>query len=300
MNIEEICKNFEQEKACRDAINTNYLSKNDYEICDYVINNIPDIDHVSYHGKVIFQSYAIKSSLNQFKKFNPENHQKLLNIIKNVNFIRDYPSYTSGVGTTYDTVPNDDIKIILNPGLISNYHLPKKIHNIDIICLGHEHCHALKETDYTEHKNYLILGEVIPIFYELINYENDFLKEKHLEYRLVWLKNQKDIYLALFKILKESISSHKLSFLQDDINKTINMYEFVKSASGCYLGGFYYALILYNMYKEEPIKILNLVNDVLSNKITTFDMLNELNIYCNITGETFEKEITNIKKVLSK
>ena len=68
-----------------------------------------------------------------------------------------------------------------------------KIYDVDIISLGHEHCHALKETNYNEHKNQLTLGEVIPIFYELINYENNFLKQKCLEYRLFCLKEQKTL-----------------------------------------------------------------------------------------------------------
>ena len=139
-----------------------------------------------------------------------------------------------------------------------------------------------------------------PIFYELIDYENSKLKIKHLEYRLFWLTEQKETYLAISKILKDNINNYKLSFLNDDINATQNIYEYVKSYFGSYLGGFYYALILYNMYKVNPEIILNLINDVLSHKITTLDMLNKLNIYGSIEGETFEKEINTIKKVLSK
>ena len=296
MNIEEICNNLYQEKECKDAIKANYLLKPDYDICDYIINNTPNINSVSYRGKIISKNYALNQSLNEFKIFNEENYQRLLYIIKQVKFKNDYPLHNCAVTTSYSITSIQT----LADGIIRNYHLPKKILNTDIINLGHEHCHALKETNYIEHKNQLILGEVIPIFYELINYEFDYLKEKHLEYRLFWLTEQKEIYSTFSKILNENINNHKLSFLNDNIDETINMYEYVKSYFGSYLGGFYYALILYNMYKLDPTKILNFINDVLSHKITTLDMLNKLNIYCNIQGETFEKEVNSIKKVLSK
>lgn len=296
MNIEKICYNLQQEKECRDAINANYLLKPDYDICDYIINNVPNINGVSYHGKIISKNYALNQSIEEFKIFNEENYQRLLCIIKQVEFQKDYPLYNCGVVTSYSISSNQTF----TNGIIRKYHLPKKIHNIDIISLGHEHCHALKETNLKEHQNQLISGEIIPIFYELINFEFNFLKEKYLEYRLFWLKEQKEIYLTSSKILKGSITNNTLSFLKNDIEESKKMYEYIKSYFGSYLGGFYYALILYSLYKKEPKKILNLVNDVLSHKITTIDMLNKLNIYCNIQGETFEKEITNIKKILSK
>lgn len=300
MNIEEICYNLQPGKICRDTININYLQKFDYDICDYITQNTPNINHVSCSIKRIFKNYAMKRSLDQIQTFNEDNYQKLLSIIKQVKFIKDYPLCNCAVATSFDIISNNTEKKIQTPGYTSAYHLPIKTYDIDIISLGHEHCHTLKETNYIEHKNQLIIGEVIPIFYELINYENNPLKIKHLEYRLFWLTEQKEIYLTFSNILKENINNNKLSFLNNDVCATQNMYEYAKSYFGCYLGAFYYALILYNIYKKEPIKILSLINDVLSHKITTLDMLKELNIYCNIQGETFELEITNIKKVLSK
>ena len=285
MNIESFCNSFIQDKIIKDTLNIKYPERFDYSIYNYVINNTPNINHISYRGKIIFKNYAIKASLKQFKIFNEENNHKLLNIIKTTEFIKDYPPNNFGVATTYDI----SLSKIINPGYVTTYHIPKKIYDVDIISLGHEHCHALKETNYNEHKNQLTLGEVIPIFYELINYENNFLKQKCLEYRLFCLKEQKERYLAISHFIR-----------QNKIYEYDNIYEYAKNYLGSYFGGFYYAIILYNMYKIDPIKILNLVNQVLSHKITTLDMLKKLNIHHNILGTSFETEMTIMKKVLTK
>lgn len=289
MNIEEICSNLEPEKTCRDIININYPKKDDYSICDYALDHIPSTNIAPYHGIKIFKNYAIKKSLKQFKIFSEENNQNLLSIINKTDFIQNYPLYNYGVRTTYDIIPKYNKIQVITPGYISAYHMPKKIYIVDIISLGHEHCHALKETNYKEHQNALIIGEVIPIFYELINYENDFLRIKYLQNRLFFLNEQKEIYLELKNQIKTN-----------NTNEIKSIYEYTKSLYSSYLGGFYYALTLYSMYKKDPLKILNMVNDVLSHKITTIDMLKRLNLYRSILGQKFEYEITNMKKVLSK
>lgn len=298
MNLEEICKDLEPSKGTRDGIDSNYPSKDDYEICEYVINNIPAIESVSYRGRRVFKGYAFKKSLEEFKTFSKENYLHLCQLARGVKICRDYEMYNAGVKTSFDIVSNADNKTILNPGYTSSYHLPKIIHDIDIVSLGHEHCHALKETNYYEHKNGLVLGEVIPIFYELVDYENNFLKEKHLQYRLYWLNKQKNIYLLFSNTIKDYPLGNEASYKDSHIGEQKSIYEFGKCYFGCYLSCFYYALILYSMYKEDSINILNLVSDVLNHTMTTHEMLNKLNIYCDIKGEVFENEIKSIKRVL--
>lgn len=300
MDIELICQHLYDEKQFRDKINSNYLSKDDFNVCDFIVNNTHDINVIPHKGKRISKRNAVKYSLEQFKNFSIENYERIKNIVNSVKFIKDFELYNSAVTTSYNVTSNNDNVKILLPGYISCYHLPRKIHDVDIVSLGHEHCHALKETNYLEHKNSLVLGEVIPIFYELINYEKNLLKMKHLEYRLYWVNEHKEIYLLLSNILNGNLKDNILFFMGSNIDDSKNMYEYSKCAYGCYLGGFYYALILYNIYKEDPVLILSLVNDVLLHKITTFEMLNKLNIYCDIKGEIFEEEIKNIKKVLSR
>ena len=64
------------------------------------------------------------------------------------------------------------------------------------------------------------------------------------------------------------------------------------------MNSFYYALMLYSLYKETPNKILNLVNKVLNHEMTTFELLNNLGLYGDIKGEIFEKELGMIRQLV--
>jgi len=82
------------------------------------------------------------------------------------------------------------------------------------------------------------------------------------------------------------------------VSDETKIYEFVRSRLGCYLNSFYYAVILYKMYKETPKKILDLVTKVLKHEMTTLQMLESLGLYGDIRGEIFEKEMKNIRRFI--
>ena len=52
------------------------------------------------------------------------------------------------------------------------------------------------------------------------------------------------------------------------------------------------------MYKINPKKILSYISKVLSQELTTYEMLVQLGIYADIKGEIFEKELNSIKRTL--
>ena len=163
MNIEDIIMHMQQEKIGRDQIDSNYLSSDDYNICNYIIDYIPIINFPSYKGKRISKRYLFKESLKQFNLLDGDNYQRLLDIIDNVKIIKDYPLYTAGVSTCFNVSFEANEKRIMIPGYTTTFHIPKKLYDVDIINLGHEYCHMLKETNLLEHKNALVLGEVIPM-----------------------------------------------------------------------------------------------------------------------------------------
>ena len=105
-----------------------------------------------------------------------------------------------------------------------------------------------------------------------------------------------------YSVLDDAVKKNNLtrsSFIEDDdynIKKVV--YEYARTKIGCYLNSFYYALILYHMYKETPNKIMNLVYKVLMNEMTTLELLQQLGIYGDIRGEVFEKELRNVKKLV--
>ena len=301
MQMEEICVELQSKKINTDKMNCYYFSKADHDVCNYVVNYIPKFNFSLYHGKRISKKSVIKNGLKQFNVFGNDNCEKLIDIIRDVEIKKDHPTHCFSITTTFDIINYTSInKKIINPGYISQLHLAKKIYDVDVICLGHEYCHALKETNLKEYRNTLILGEVIPIFYELINYENDFLRQKFLEYRLSWANQNQESYIFFSNKLDNISRDYKSTCSDNDIYYMKELYEYTRDYFGSYLCGFYYALILYHMYREDPIYILEYVKGILSHEITTMDMLTKFNIYCDIKGEIFDKEFKNIKRVLSR
>ena len=99
------------------------------------------------------------------------------------------------------------------------------------------------------------------------------------------------------ELIKEEIGCTYFEYDEEEYYMR-SVYEYIRSYIGRYLNSFYYAIILYNMYKENPKKILGYVSKVLNHELTTYDMLIDLNIYGDIKGEVFENEINSIKRSL--
>ena len=123
---------------------------------------------------------------------------------------------------------------------------------------------------------------------------NELLKKELLKFRMFWLlENRKDYLLLGYLYLEEWLNE----FVGEN-DCQCDVYKFMISKIGCYLNSFYYAVMLYNMYKETPKKILDLVSKVLKHEITTMEMLEMLDVYGDIRGSIFEKELNCIKRVL--
>ena len=95
-------------------------------------------------------------------------------------------------------------------------------------------------------------------------------KKELIKIRLKVLLNNKEEYrvfndlFMMYCVMDKSLSEKICE------NKNINMCEFLRSRVGSYMNSFYYSLILYNIYKEMPGKILTLVNKVLSSSKTVY------------------------------
>lgn len=293
MDYKNIITSLQTDKKYSDILGLHYFSKEDSTICDYLIPKIPYLYSTTHHQETISLDSLFDESLKDIKPFiSIECHEKLSSIISYTP-IQLYDGTVSFVNITFkrDFMTGGISKL----GTIRSYTLPRSITKDNIITLIHEHCHALKDTNYKEHADTFVTGEVIPMFFELINYENDELRKITLQNRLHGLANSKDLYLYA-KENKETINKNV-----EPISLYIpnhSLCDFVKSYSGVYLNSFYYALILYHLYKENSTKILKLISNVLTQEITTIEMLKLLNIHNDIKGEIFEQEINSLKKVL--
>lgn len=298
MNLDkfrEACHKYINKKDASNNLRFNYLFERDIDICNYMINFLPSQFNIYNLSNKINITELILDSLDEFKKFDIANYHRLFNLINEIDFVTSNNEHHFLIKMTHF---NNKVY----PGVVNivphSYVIPKNVYDIDVYTLTHEHCHSLKDTNPLEAKNNLIFGEVIPIFYELftLDYENP-KKIIMLENRLKHLNYIKYDYIMANELIKEEIGCTYFEYDEEEYYMR-SVYEYIRSYIGRYLNSFYYAIILYNMYKENPKKILGYVSKVLNHELTTYDMLIDLNIYGDIKGEVFENEINSIKRSL--
>lgn len=285
-----------------DDLKLNYLTDRDLAVCNYVVSKLPYIDFKSIMpGNKISLEQLMEFSVNEMSFFGNDIYLKLSNLItetiirSNTNAIDDFTTFVG-----YDVL--FDGNVIIGSGKVSEYVIPSKLYELSIYLLCHEHIHSLKDTNYDEYQNSMVLGEVIPIFYEFLIYDSkDVLKRELIRLRMNNLMYVKREYLDYDFYAKRS-SKYDLMFERKSgiVSDETRIYEFIRSKLGCYLNSFYYAMILYNLYKENSKMILDLVKKILMGEMTTLEMLQKLHIYGNIQEMIFEKEIRGIKKIVRK
>lgn len=296
--MKKLIEEFREQKEVFDSLKINYLYDEDINVCNYVINHLWgfDIKDINY-GKIIPLDELVSKSMSILKIFGNNIYLQIQDIVSE-------SSIHSGFENKYDFFTtigfdiNSDGEIIIDSGVVDGYVIPQKIYQLSVYHMAHEHIHALKETNYAEYKDGITLGETIPLFLELIIYNPDEVLTKELiKFRIRSLISNKieyrDFDNLLYKCDRESILNGRTI-----IDENARMCEFLRSRVGCYMNSFYYSLILYNMYKETPKKILTFVNKVLNHEMTTFEMLKALSLYADIRGEIFEKEIKKIRKII--
>ena len=289
MTFEEIARTYVNEVRGSQIMGLKYLDDIDIDICKYVLKRIPaDIDISNmYVGNSISLDELICRSLDEIKIFGDEFNLRIKDLLSKI-IINRYEDDLFYFSTYVVYSLNDDDSIDLNSGRVDSYSIPCDLFELSLFDFVHEHIHSLKETNYYEYINSFVLGETISLFYELISFNLDnILRREIIMTRLYNLNNDKNVF----------ITSNCFFDMANDIDDKL-LFEHIRSKVGCYLNSFYYAVILYNMYKETPKKILDLVSRVLKHEITTLQMLEMLNLYGDIRGSVFEKELDGIKKVL--
>lgn len=281
-----LCEEYISEQNKIDKLKLNYLNDTDIEVCSYVSGKIFEIESLNMVcGKQISLCELIDLSFEEMRIFGEDIINRLKKILAFSNFnacSNDVSEYSCNVSYFMNYVTNSVVK---DSGRVIGYNVPYEYFERYAYSLVHEHIHALKDTNYNEYKNGLTLGETLPIFMEFIMFDNvDILRKSILRDRLF------DTFINCreFDILNDGIST----------NNTRSIYEYVRTFIGCYLNSFYYAVILYYMYKENKLKILDLVSRVLKHELTTLELLEQLGIYGDIKGEVFEKEMGNIKRLI--
>lgn len=274
------------EKRAFDVIGMTYLSPEDKKVINYVGSKIATIKTGAIPVReTIVLGEAFSKSLENIRIFGDTFYEEALKFAS-IRFVPIYPdNFSFSCYVSFD-VDSKTMKPIVDSGTIDYFKVPQIIDTNATVFLTHELIHAIKETNLEEYKLVVVLSDVIPIFYELIGTENSLeMRKDILNIRITTLDFERSTY-------KNATTNMKKSMHERDL------YKVMQNRSGQYLNSFYYAVILYHMYKCDKERIIGAINRVLRREMTTLDMLVELGIYTVDKTQIFDEELDEIKKVL--
>lgn len=245
----------------------NHLSNNDKLNIDVVCSCKDAIDTACFVSKSSYSLESVKeASIDAMKLFDLGIADRAFNVMAFTNVIPIYDdNYLFSTGIKYGRLKGNVVDT--SSGYIDYILTPRILDENAFLLLGHELIHAIKDTNYPEFQLQFTLAEVIPNFYEIV------IAESIPEIT----KNYWNCRLEIVKMLIEEYQA-----ISDDLSRSVFNREALKyllSFKGLYLNSFYYALVLYNLYKLQPDWVMKNVLLVLDHKITTKDMLVKLGIY---------------------
>ncbi len=166
----------------------------------------------------------------------------------------------------------------VGPQLAWSLNLPYNLDELSHVFIGHEIIHVLTTHDnYREWKYTLLYSEVISMLYELIqaNDKDSKMKKCIINFRLT----------KLIEMYNIAFTEDVLQTLKND-EIGLKYYQILEKQ---YFISFYYTVLIYILYKDEPQKILNMIKKVLKQEITTLEMLEQLNIVGDLKSKDFEE-----------
>lgn len=294
MISDEFLKHRTEQKKIFDLISGKYLCGIDLEVCKYVTKQMVPVDLECLNmGEIISRTELVERSLEEVKKFGLIPYLRVKNLSSKI-----------PLNVNEETILRYehcfDFEYNLKSGEVlswnnSAYIISPTLYDLSVYMLTHEHMHALKDINLNEFRDTLV--EVIPLFYELMIFDSDEkMKRELMRYRLGVLYAEGVVFSECNKELINGEISYSKNLFDESDCETYGLYNFARSDSGKYLNSFYYSMMLYLKYQENPRKILHLVSKVLNNRLTTFELLNKLGIYGDIKSGLFEKEVGKIRK----
>lgn len=256
------------------------MDEADYDRCMFTGDLLDDIPFTIYNEKEININELYENTLNSFTMYNDKDLlTRLSDLLKSIKIYKDNGFHGIKIynfRTLLDTINKKDNGFFNVKGIV----IPGRYNGLAHIYFGHEAHHVLKDTNPKEYMFMLQLADVIPIFFELVQAD-----QYNEEGKNAIINNR----FALLKGLSNELKVDKT----DNDNYLQNA---VKSKKYQYLNSFYYSVLLYRLYKDNPQYILGLVKKVLSGEITTYDLINKLDINSRYLDYDVEDEINILKK----
>ena len=280
---------YKHQKKIFDLLGFNYIDYQDKRVINYVAKALKSINTGAYvcFGTISYPD-ALATSIENVKVFGTEIASRVASLTSNLVLQKVSPvsnGYTCNITYSLDDKTKE---VNISSGTVDHYKVPIKPDIMASFHLGHEHLHALKETNYYEYVDGFVLGDVITMLYEFI------LADKYPE-----LKNE--IYRFRLYSLKEDYTHYENAINQMKKSKDDkDLYKIIATRSGVYLNSYYYACILFDMYKSSPQMILDIVNRVLKHEMTTRDMLKLLGLFHQDKNSIFDSVFEDVKKCVKK
>lgn len=278
---------YKHQKRIFDLLGFNYIDYLDKRVINYVAKTLKSINTGAYVGfGTISYTDALAGSIENVKVFGTDVASRVSSLTSSLVLQKVSPvsnGYTCNITYSLD---DKTMEVDTSSGTVDHYKVPIKPDVMASFHLGHEHIHALKETNYLEYIDGFVLGDVITMLYEFI------LADKYPELK-------KEIYRFRLSSLKEDYTHYENAVTQMKKSKDDkDLYKIIATRSGEYLNSYYYACILFNMYKSSPLLVLDIVNKVLNHEMTTRDMLKMLGLLHQDKNSIFDSEFNLVKGIV--
>lgn len=162
--------------------------------------------------------------------------------------------------------------------------VPRAFNISSISFMAHEITHILKEDNPKECRGVYSDNEVIPMLIEMISAhkkgdDNVFKKRELLMLDIVYK----------FNGLREDLDCNRIR--EEDFNGFNAFYRHTI----LYLNSFYYSLKFFNMYLESPQYVIGIINDVLTHRLTTREVIN---FYLSTNDNSYESGMSHFRNKL--
>ena len=175
------------------------------------------------------------------------------------------------------------------PQLVWDLNIPKELDELSHVFIGHEVMHILSTHENPEEWKYmLIYSEIVPMLYELIQADNEDDE-----------KRNSIINFRLYKMIEMYNSAYSNEVLDGFKNDEINL-KYYQMWEKLYFISFYYTIVVYALYKQDPQEILSIIKKVLKQELTTLNMLKQLNIVRYLQPKLFKEGAEYVLKLTKK
>lgn len=273
------------EKKGMEMLGAPYLDHRDKKVVQYVIRSLRGTGAKLSEGERVEFNPLVREALGDFEEvFGFGAARKVESTLYGLPIQAVVPlphGFSSHIVFSGDS---ETKKIDESSGKVDHFKTYNGVSAEDRVFLGHEFIHMSKDLNFDEYKSIMVCNDVIPMLYELIKM-GDYAKE---------------ILSTRFYLLEVEMKEYEIATKHMKSGKDKDLYKVVQSRAGQYLNSFYYTVVLYKMYQNDPQMILGYMRRVVNREMTTLDMLKDLGIYLVDNNEMYDEQVQELRRIVRK